>query len=186
MFRCLTDSAWAAVQIWQNMAKYFTIFPEFLRGVCGPCSCLFSLTLSVQPEFDPVAVEVALAHCRAECVPLEPVDRVRVGHVDEVRERPVEQVVQVRHGVDVLLGEADAPQVARGARRQRGQPGDGLVKPGVCGAPGMGFLAAFLISVFLPAAGSATQVRRPKQPKQTCLHMQFGPQIPNLRSGLTS
>ena len=56
---------------------------------------------------------------------------------------------------------------------------------------------------FLPAARSATQVQqlsvcsfflcffstneqRPKQPKQTWQHMKFEPQIPNLRSDLTS
>ena len=49
------------------------------------------LALNVHPELDPVAVEVFLSHGRAEDVPLELVHHVRVRHVDEVRERLVEE-----------------------------------------------------------------------------------------------
>ena len=104
----------------------------------------FQLALDVHPELDPVAVEVLLWHGRAEDVPLEPVHDVGVRHVDEVRERLVEEVVEVGHGVDVLLQEAHAPQVTRGHRGQRGQSGHGLVEARVGGAPEMGF-ASFAI-----------------------------------------
>ena len=49
----------------------------------------------------------------------------------------VEEVIEVGHGVDVLLREAHAPQVARGRRGQRGQSGHGLVEARVGGAPEM-------------------------------------------------
>ena len=49
----------------------------------------------------------------------------------------VEEVIEVGHGVDVLLRQAHAPQVARGRRGQRGQSGHGLVEARVGGAPEM-------------------------------------------------
>ena len=55
----------------------------------------FQLALDVHSELDPVAVEVFLAHGRAEHVPLELVHGVRVRHVDEVRERLVVEDGQV-------------------------------------------------------------------------------------------
>ena len=56
----------------------------------------------------------------------------------------MEEVVEVGDGVDVLLHEAHAPQVARGHRGERGQSGDGLVEARVGGAPEVGLVSLII------------------------------------------